>query len=88
MTRRGSRMWIAVVAGFVISAVLFYLSYATRSSALMLPQSIGFFVCMFLRGVHSATKTDYALIALPINAVIYAAVILILLRVIRRGAPN
>jgi hypothetical protein len=46
-----------------------------------------FYVCMLLRGVHSATETDYALIAIPVNAVIYGAVILILLRVIWRAKP-
>ena len=85
MRRPTKQLWIAVVSGFAISAVLFNLAYATRSSVLTIPQLIGFFVCMLLRGgVHSATKTDYALIALPVNAVIYAAVIFILLRVIWR----
>ena len=53
-----------------------------------MPQLIGFFACMLLRGVHSATKMDYVLIALPINAVVYASVIFILLRLIWRAKSN
>jgi len=83
------QLWIAVVIGFAISAALFNLAYATHSTVLAIPQLIGFFCCMLLRGgVHNATKTDYALIALPVNAAIYAAVIFILLRVIRRAKSN
>jgi hypothetical protein len=81
-------MSIAVVAGFGISALLFHLSYMTGSYVLMSFQLIGFFVCMFLRGVHSATKTDYAMIAIPVNAVIYSAVVLILLRFFWRDETN
>jgi hypothetical protein len=81
-------MWIAILIGFAISAVLFNLAYATHSSALTMPQFIGFYVCMLLRGVHSATKTDFALIAIPVNAVIYCAVIFILMRVIRRAKSS
>jgi len=82
------QLWIAIAIGFAISAVLFNAVYATNSSFLTIPQLIGFFVCMLLRGVHSATKTDYALIALPVNAAIYAAIIFILLRVIWRAKSN
>lgn len=82
------RLWIAIVIGFAISAVLFNLGYATHSTALYVPQFIGFYVCMLLRGVHSATETDFALIAIPVNAVIYGAVILILLRVFWRAKSN
>ena len=83
------QLWIAVVIGFAISAALFNLAYATHSSVLEMPQLIGFLVCMLLRGgVHSATKTDYALIALPVNAAIYASVIFMLLRVIWRAKTN
>jgi hypothetical protein len=83
------QLWIAVVIGFSISAMLFNAAYATNSSFLTMPQLIGFFVCMLLRGgVHSATKADYALIALPVNGAIYAAIIFILLRVIWRAKSN
>jgi hypothetical protein len=79
---------IAIVSGFVISAVLFNLSYVTHSSVLDAPQLIGFFVCMVFRGVHSATKMDYALIALPVNAAVYAVVIFIVSRIICRPKSN
>jgi hypothetical protein len=82
------QLWIAVVSGFAISAVLFNLAYAIHSTVLAAPQLIGFFVCMLFRGVHSATKMDYALIALPVNAAIYAAVIFIVSRVIWRPKSN
>ena len=89
MKKPAKQLWIAVVAGFAISAVLFNLAYALNSSVLTAPQLIGFFVCMLLRGgVHSATKMDYALIALPINAAIYAAVIFIVSRVVWRPNSN
>jgi hypothetical protein len=82
MRKSANLLWIALVAGFSISALLFYLAYATHISALGPPQLVGFYVCVLLRGIHSATKADYALIALPVNAAIYATVIFILLRVI------
>jgi len=53
-----------------------------------MPQLIGFYVCVLLRGIHAATKMDYVLIALPINAAIYSSVIFILMRVIWRAKPN
>jgi hypothetical protein len=84
MTGLVRQAWIAVITGFAISATLFYSSYATDSDLLALPQAIGFWACMVLRGVHSATKMDFALIALPINAAIYAMCIFVLLHVFRR----
>lgn len=88
MTRRAKQMWIAAVAGFAISVLLFWLAYLTRSDALAPPQFIGFYICMLLRGVESASNTDYALIALPINGLIYAAVIYFLFRLLLRERPN
>ena len=89
MRKPAKQLSIAVVTGFAISAVLFNLAYATHSTVLTAPQLIGFFVCMVLRGgVHAATKMDYALIALPVNAVIYAGVIFIVSRFIWRPASN
>jgi hypothetical protein len=76
------QLWIALVVGFALSAVLFNLAYATHSSAVHKPQYIGFLVCILLLGVHNTTQTDLALIALPANAAIYAAVVFIMLRVI------
>ncbi len=76
------QLLISIVAGLCLSAVLFFSSYATQSTALFWPQAIGIFICWLLRGVHTATKADYALIAIPVNAVVYAAVILVLLKLL------
>jgi hypothetical protein len=76
---------IALIGGFSLSAMLFWLSYATKSDLLFWPQFVGFVVCIALRGIHSATKTDYAEIAIPINAAIYTGFVLVLLQVFRRG---
>ena len=86
MSNQGRRIWIALTAGCGVSALLFYFSYATDSVLLTLLQYAGFAVCMVLRGgVHSATKTDYALIGIPINAAIYATAIYIVLRAFGRA---
>jgi len=41
----------------------------------------GWRACIALRGIHSATKRDFAVIRIPANAAIYAAVIFRLLRI-------
>jgi hypothetical protein len=69
------RALIAIPAGLLLSVFLFILSYATHSALLAWPQVIGFFSTMALRGVHSATKIDFAIIGIPANAVIYASLI-------------
>jgi hypothetical protein len=88
MRKPTRQLWIAIVIGSAISAVLFKLDYATHSAALYAPQFIGFYVCMLLRGVHTATETDYALIAIPVNAITYTTVVLILLRIIWRAKSS
>lgn len=75
MNNRRKRACVAVVIGILLSVVLFLLSYATRNEFLAAPQWAGFFITMLLRGIHSASKTDYALIGIPINAAIYALII-------------
>jgi len=75
---------ITLIAGFGLSAMLFWLSYATKSDLLFWPQCVGFVVCIALRGLHSATKTDFAEIMIPINAAIYTGFILVALQVFRR----
>ena len=70
------RRWlIAMVIGLVISATLFAVSYALPRGDLLYslytPQSIGLWVTMIVRGVHSATETDFALIGVPINGFLY-----------------
>lgn len=69
------RAWIAVGFGSCVSVVLFLLSYATHSLFLTWLQVIGFFICILIRGIDSATKTDYVVISIPINAAIYALMI-------------
>jgi hypothetical protein len=76
---------VALIAGFGLSAALFWLSYATNSELLFCPQCVGFVVCIALRGVHSATKTDFAEIMIPINAAIYTGFVLVLLQVFWRA---
>ena len=96
MSKQKKQIWIAVSGGCGVSALLFYFSYAIGSVSnsvvallLTLPQYAGFLICMLLRGgIHSATKTDYALIGVPINAAIYAAVIYIVLRAFGRANPD
>jgi hypothetical protein len=72
----GKRALIAVATGLSLSAMLFVLSYATRNPLLFFPPAVGFLLCAPALGLHSATKTDYALEALPIKVLIYALVIL------------
>lgn len=78
-------IWIALIAGLGISAALAYSIFATHHAVLLLPQFVGFSVCIALRGVRSTTRTDFLEIAIPINAVIYAMLIFLLLRAFRRS---
>jgi hypothetical protein len=78
------RVWVAILAGLLISVALFFLAYSTRVSFLSWPQAIGFFACMAIVGIDSATKTDLATIAIPLNAAVYAVVILGLMRVLAK----
>ena len=78
-------IWIALIAGFGASVLLFCASYATHGILLFWLQCAGFFICAALRGFDSATKTDYAEIAIPINAAIYAVLIFLLLRRFQRA---
>jgi hypothetical protein len=66
------RIWIAALTGLVLSDALYLLLYRTHNRALVWPQAIGLYVCMLLRGVHSASEADFILISIPINALVYA----------------
>jgi hypothetical protein len=66
---------VAIFAGTLVSVVLFLGVYSTRSAFLYWPQAVGFFVCTLVRGVHTATKSDYATIAVPIDAAIYSVLL-------------
>jgi len=72
------RIGFAALTGLLLSVLLYVLSYGTHNLALYWPQVIGFFLTMLLRGVHSASEADFAIICIPTNAVVYAAVILVL----------
>jgi hypothetical protein len=72
---------VAIFSGTLVSVALFLWVYSTRGAFFLYwPQAVGFYTCMLIRGVHSATKSDYAAIGIPINAAIYAVVIFRLLR--------
>ncbi len=66
----------AALGGLLLSVCLFLLFHVTFSPFVYWPQAIGFYVCMLLRGVHSASETDFALISIPINALIYSLALL------------
>jgi hypothetical protein len=55
----------AALGGLPLSVVLFLLFHVTFSPFVYWPQVVGIYVCMLLRGVHSASETDFALISIP-----------------------
>ena len=73
-------MWVAILAGLLLSSVLFIGSHFTSNYFLYWLQAIGLYTCMVIRGVHTSTEADFATIAIPINAAIYAFVIFGLMR--------
>ena len=77
--------WILLFLFFALSA-LFYCLFSPKTEFLAYPQIVGFLFFFILRGVHTATVTDFVLIAIPINAAIYTLVIFLLLR--RFGRSN
>ena len=87
MTAPGTKRhaWIAIISGSLLSAAFFLLTYSERSRGMFFGlQLIGWFATMMLLGVHSATKMHYAEIAIPINALVYAAIIFVVLRASRK----
>ena len=86
-------LWIAVLSGVAIAAALMALNFnidpdrhGVISRLGLIAQFPGWFLCVLLRGIHSATTTDYVVIAIPINSAFYASIILVALR-LRRGRP-
>jgi hypothetical protein len=75
------RVWIAALAGSLISVALYFVSYSFPSSFLLWLQSVGVYATIVIRGLHTATKTDFAMIAIPINAAVYAVAILGFMRI-------
>lgn len=65
----------ATASALAISGMLFVSAYATGSALLSWPQAPGFWITAILRGIHSASKIDYALITIPVNALIYSLII-------------
>jgi hypothetical protein len=85
---RERRALISILAGLLLSSVFFLLSWGAEANVLFWPQVIGFYLVLILKGVHSATKTDFALISIPANAVVYSLVIFALSgRVLRKNTP-
>jgi hypothetical protein len=73
-------VWVAILAGLLLSSALFTGSRFTPNYFLYWLQAIGLYTCMVIRGVHTATKADFATIAIPVNAAIYALVVFGLMR--------
>jgi len=79
----------AALGGLLLSVALYLLFHVTFSPLVYWPQTIGFFLTLLLRGVHSASKTDFVLISIPTNALVYASVIFCLSSLAaRRKAPS
>ena len=75
------RVWIAALTGSLISVALYFVSYSFPISFLFWLQIVGFYASMVILGVHRATKTDFAMIAIPINAAVYAVAIFGFMRI-------
>jgi hypothetical protein len=73
------RIWIAALTGLFLSDALYLLSNRMLNKVLFWPQAIGFVLTMLLRGVHTASETDFAAISIPTNAFVHASVIFCLL---------
>jgi hypothetical protein len=71
----GKRALIAILAGLLLSVVLYLVSYASSGLLFYRPQAIGFYLTMLLRGVHTASRMDFVIIGIPTNALVYASVI-------------
>jgi len=82
MSKSQKRVWMAIAIGSSISITLCLASYAAHSSFLTRLQTPGFLVCIWMRGLESATKADVAEIAVPINAAIYAVIVFALLYIL------
>jgi len=78
---------MALVGGLAASVLLYRLS-SPKTEFLAYPQIVGWLACILLRGIHTATTTDFVLIAIPINAAIYTLVIFLLLRKFGRSQPK
>lgn len=87
MTGR-QRAFIAGVAGIAISAALFISSYEFGSLVLFWPQVLGYYICILTCGFHTATRTDFLLIELPINAALYAVATYFLLKLLAPKAAS
>ena len=81
---------IAVIAGLLLAVVLWLASYWVGDSHNVFNyfvfglQFMGWWACIVLRGIHSATMRDFAEIGIPSNAVIYTAAIFCVLRIFAR----
>jgi hypothetical protein len=83
------RAWVAILAGSLISVALFTAAYSFPHDFLYWPQAVGFYACIVLRGIHTATKTDFAIIGIPVNAAIYAVALFGLMHILAgKKAPK
>jgi hypothetical protein len=78
------RARIAGLAGLLLSVALYLLSRASGGLLFYWPQTIGFYVTMLLRGVHTASKADFVIIGIPTNSVVYASVVFVLTSLVAR----
>jgi membrane protease YdiL (CAAX protease family) len=88
MGRSKSLIWLALAAGLALSVLLFSLLHISPSHSGLLSnlQWPGFAVCWLQPGsIEPATTMEYELIGLPINGIVYAAIIYILLGLVRRA---
>jgi hypothetical protein len=77
-------VWVSIFVGVAISATLFVASYSAHLDFLYWLQAIGFYATMAVRGVHAATKTDFATIAIPVNGAVYALAVFCMARLIAK----
>jgi len=80
----GRSVWIGILAGLLLSVVLYLVSYASSGLLFYRPQAIGFYLTMLLRGVHTASGMNFVIIGIPTNALVYASVIFGVSRLIAR----
>ena len=74
---------VAYLRGLVHRSLFF------PSRAFVLATGVGSYVCIVLRGIHTATETDFAIIEIPVNAAIYAVALFGLMHIlVLKKAPK
>jgi hypothetical protein len=67
----------AALIGLGASSMLLWLSYAFKSTVLFWPQAVGFWLCWMTLGIDNSSKADYWMTAMPLNAVLYAVLFIV-----------